>query len=58
MFFDTTVVSQILPVVNSRTSVRLITNCSHLNVIHFVMLFLNSLPGLDLGYLTVKNEKV
>ena len=58
MFFETTVVSQILPVVNSRTSVRLVTNCSHLNVINFVMLFLNSLPGLDLGYLTVKNEKV
>lgn len=55
MFVETTVVSQIL---NFRTSVRLVTNCSHLNVIYFVILFLNSLPGLNLGYLTVTNEKV
>lgn len=55
MVVETTVVSQIL---NFRTSVRLVTNCSHLNVIYFVILFLNSLPGLDLGYLTLTNEKV
>lgn len=51
-------VSQIPSIFNLRTLVKLITNFCYGNAVHGVILFLNSLSGLDFGHCTIRNENV